>query len=226
MGNDLGTSIGFILLMWVVKTVRNTWFPITLPESAPQLFLSAILNGLFYVVAVVLLLRRSGEKFEDLGFREKNVLKQVGIGFLFGVTIFLFQILVLSTVVDAFLPEDWAVGVDMSFFFGNVYYYPIFVLVVLFKGGFSEEVWRIFVLTRFEKCFGRLGLLFALILDSVVFGFGHLYQGFGGMAEAFVLALLYALVYLRKRLAMEAVSAHAAFDVISITFGYLVYGNL
>ena len=132
----------------------------------------------------------------------------------------------LSPVVDAFLPADLVLEVDMSIFFAEFYYYPIFVLVGLFKGGFSEELWRIFALTRFEKGFGRSGLFFALFLGSVVFGFGHLYQGFGGMVEAFVLALLYALVYLRKRLAWEAVSAHATFDVISITLGYLIYGSV
>lgn len=226
MGNELNISIGFILLMWVLKTVRNTWFSVSLPESAPQFFVSAVVTGLFYVVAVVLLLRRSGERFEDIGFDRKGLLRQIGVGVLFGVLIFVFQIFFLSPIVEAFLPEDLVIAVDMSIFFGTVYYYPVFVLVALFKGGFSEELWRIFTLTRFEKGFGRSGLLFALLLGSVVFGFGHLYQGFGGMVEAFVLALLYALVYLRKRLAWEAVSAHASFDVISITLGYLIYGSV
>jgi membrane protease YdiL (CAAX protease family) len=210
--------------MWVVKTVGNTWFSVDLPDSAPQFFVSAFVTGLFYVVAVVLLLRRSGERFEDIGFERKELLRQIAVGVLFGILIFVFQIFILSPVVGLFLPEDLARGVDMGGLFGTVYYYPVFVLVALFKGGFSEELWRIFTLTRFEKGFGRLGLLFALFLGSVVFGFGHLYQGVGGMVEAFVLALLYALVFLRKRLAWEAVSAHAAFDVVSITLGFLIYG--
>ena len=58
---------------------------------------------------------------------------------------------------------------------------------------------------------------------AAVFGFGHLYQGFGGMIPAMVRGLLYASVYLRKRRAFEAVSAHATFDLINITFGYILY---
>lgn len=226
VGDDLNLSIGFILLMWLGKTVRNTWFSVSFPESTPQFFVSAVITGLFYVVVVVLLMRRSKEPFLDIGFTRKGLLRQIGVGVLFGVLIFVFQIFLLSPVVEAFLPADLVLGMDMRIFFAEFYYYPIFILVALFKGGFSEELWRIFMLTRFEKGFGRAGLLFALFLGSVVFGFGHLYQGFSGMVEAFVLALLYALVYLRKRLAWEAVSAHAAFDVISITLGYLIYGSV
>jgi hypothetical protein len=35
--------------------------------------------------------------------------------------------------------------------FADLSLLPLWILAVLFKGAFSEELWRIFALTRFEK---------------------------------------------------------------------------
>jgi membrane protease YdiL (CAAX protease family) len=121
------------------------------------------------------------------------------------------------------LPETLAQGIDMGKLFDNTYYLPVFISIALFKGGFSEELWRIFTLTRFEKIFGKSGLLLALIFSSVVFGVGHLYQGVEGMISTAIVGLLYALVYLRKRLALESIFAHAIFNMIAVILGYIVY---
>jgi membrane protease YdiL (CAAX protease family) len=100
---------------------------------------------------------------------------------------------------------------------------PLWILAALFKGAFSEELWRIFALTRFEKWLAKPGLIFALILGSVVFGFGHLYQGLSGLITIAIVGFLYALVYLRRRRALEAVFAHATFNMIGIGLGYILY---
>jgi membrane protease YdiL (CAAX protease family) len=190
-------------------------------ESKELIFLSALVNIIVIVLIVTLLLRLSGEKYKDIGFNKQNILKQLKIGFLFGVLIFVFDILVINSVVDMIFPSS--AGVDLSKLFNNIYFYPVWIFIAIFKGGFSEELWRIFGLTRFEKCFGKSGLVFALIVSSVVFGFGHLYQGVGGIIEMFIMGLLYASVYLRKRSAFEAVFAHTTFDIISITLAYIIY---
>ena len=162
------------------------------------------------------------EIYRDIGFDNQNILKQLGIGLLFGALIFLIHNLVVTTIVDVILPEA-AEGIDLSTLFSNIYFLPVWIFLALFKSGFSEELWRIFTLTRFEKCFGEAGLFTALIVGSAVFGFGHLYQGVGGMIPSMVRGVLYACVYLRKRRAFEAVFAHATFDLINVTLGYILY---
>jgi hypothetical protein len=77
--------------------------------------------------------------------------------------------------------------------------------------------------TRFEKLSGRSGLVFALILGSLVFGLGHTYQGLDAVLANAIQGLLFALVYLRKRAAWEPVVAHAVYDLIGITLGFLIY---
>lgn len=189
----------------------------------PRVFLQALLFGISTILIVTLLLYLTKEKFKDLGFIRQNILKQLRIGFLFGVLIFIADTFLISPLVELLLPETSAAGVEMGKLFANIYYLPVWIFIVLFKGGFSEELWRIFTLTRFEKCWGKFGLLFALTLSSVIFGIGHLYQGVAGLVSTSIIGLLYALVYLRRRLALEAVFAHAIFDLIAITLGYIIY---
>ena len=223
--NTMFISIGFILLMWSIKVIHNTYYIDTILDwvgSIQTFTLYALAYGIFTVISVTLLLRLGKEKYRDIGFDNQNILKQLGIGLLFGALIFLIHNLVVTTIVDVILPEA-AEGIDLSTLFSNIYFLPVWIFLALFKSGFSEELWRIFTLTRFEKCFGKAGLFTALIVGSAVFGFGHLYQGVGGMIPAMVRGLLYASVYLRKRRAFEAVFAHATFDLINVTLGYILY---
>ena len=57
---------------------------------------------------------------------------------------------------------------------------------------------------NFEKMFGKPGLIIALILSSIIFGAGHLYQGMRGLISISIIGFLYALVYFRKRSAQRA----------------------
>jgi membrane protease YdiL (CAAX protease family) len=141
------------------------------------------------------------------------------------VLIFIFDTFISTPIVEGLLPKTSAQGIDMGRLFTDLYLLPLWILVALFKGAFSEELWRIFALTRFEKWLGKAGLVLALTLGSVVFGFGHLYQGLSGLITIAVIGFLYALVYLRRRRALEAVFAHATFNIIGVILGYIIYGG-
>ena len=219
-------SVGFIVLRWSIKVVSNVGSVDTIADrlgSVQQLALSALANGAFTVLAVTLLLYLSKETYLDIGFRKQNVLKRLGIGVALGVLVFVLDTFVISPFVDALLPKTSAQGIDMSELFSNITDLPIWIAIAFLKGGFVEELWRIFALTRFERRFGKAGLVFALIASSIVFGFGHLYQGTGAVITNAIEGLLYALVYLRKRSAWEAVFAHAMFDLIGVILGFVIY---
>lgn len=224
--NALLISIGFIVAYWIYKVVRNTCYIdsiLELFESIPKVLMIAFVTGLLTILIVTLLLRLANERYKDIGFNKLDFIKQLRNGFLFGLLIFILDKFLISPLVDALLPEISAKGIDMSILFNNAYLIVAFMLIALFKGGFSEELLRIFILSRFEKAFGKFGLIFALIVGSVVFGIGHFYQGVGGMISVGIIGLLYTLVYLRKRLAFEAIIAHATFNLISITLGTIIY---
>jgi membrane protease YdiL (CAAX protease family) len=79
-----------------------------------------------------------------------------------------------------------------------------------------EELERIFVITRFEQRWGRTGLVLGVVLSSVTFGLGHLYQGVGIAMATGVSGAVLALVYLRRRSALEPIVAHAISDVFAV----------
>jgi membrane protease YdiL (CAAX protease family) len=188
-----------------------------------QLALSALANGAVAVLAVTLLLWFSKETYLGTGFRKENVFKQLGVGVGLGVLLFILDTFVVSPFADALLPKTSAEDIDMSRLLGSFAYLPIWIAMALLKGGFVEELWRIFALTRFKKTFRTAGLVFALIASSIVFGFGHLYQGTGAVVTNAIEGLLYALIYLRKRSAWEPVFAHAMFDLIGVILAFVVY---
>jgi membrane protease YdiL (CAAX protease family) len=221
-------SAGWILLRWLSKAVTNTYYidrVLGRISSLQGLSLTALANGIVTVASVTLLLYLSGETYRDIGFHRRRLLRQLGLGFLFGTGIFVLDTFAISPVAEALLPETAPAGIDMGMLFARLAYLPIMLAVALFKGGFTEELWRIFGLTRFERLFGRAGLVVALIASSIVFGLGHVYQGLGTALAEIIQGLLYALVYLRKRSAWEVVCAHAVYDLIAVTLGFLIYAG-
>ncbi len=91
------------------------------------------------------------------------------------------------------------------------------LLAAVFMGGFIEELQRLFIITRFERCFGTIDIVGALVMESLLQGAGHAYQG---PERAFIyifIGLAFGLVYLRKRSAAEAMACHAVYDVFVVT---------
>jgi len=61
-----------------------------------------------------------------------------------------------------------------------------------------------------------LGLVLGLILSSLMFGMGHLYQGVGIALGTALSGAALALLYLRRRSAIEPIAAHAISDVFAV----------
>jgi membrane protease YdiL (CAAX protease family) len=90
----------------------------------------------------------------------------------------------------------------------------IFALVVFVAGGFREEIQRAFLLHRFEVWLG--GPLVGLIVTSVGFGAGHLFQGVDAAITTGLLGAFWGAVFLRRRSAAAPIVSHAGFDLVQI----------
>ena len=218
-------SFAAVLLLWA----QGVHFDLTAQDfirevasSLPRLALYACGHGVVVLTVVALLLALSRERPGDLGFEIEGLSSQLGIGSLFGVGLFLLHA-VTAPIIDALIPASSATGVDLVPLFGDIRQYPLLVFLVVFKGGLAEETWRVFGLTRFERLFGVPGLVVAVVLGSIVFGLGHLYQGLDSAIGTGIQGLLFALIYLRKRRALEAVAAHAVYDVVSVSVAYAIF---
>jgi membrane protease YdiL (CAAX protease family) len=86
--------------------------------------------------------------------------------------------------------------------------------LVIVTGGIKEEVQRAFVLHRFDQSLG--GARLGLVLYSLVFGAGHVIQGYDVGIVTAVLGLAWGLVFLWRRSIVAASVSHAGFNAAQI----------
>ncbi len=95
-------------------------------------------------------------------------------------------------------------------------------VVVIVAGGIREEIQRAFLLHRFEQWLG--GGTVGVVVTSVAFGAGHLYEGVDAALATGLLGAFWGIVYLRRRSMLAPMISHAGFDLLQIV-QFLVVGH-
>jgi membrane protease YdiL (CAAX protease family) len=213
-------SLILIIGSWVYKFVQVIFYPESLHTemTMQELFWLALVSKVGLVILVSFLFWLGRETYADIGFRKQNLTKQILYGLLFGLGIWIVCNIVVATIMNSIFEST---DIEMGALFASLLYIPLWI-VLAFLAGFSEELVRIFMLTRFEMVLGRAGLILVLILNPITFGLAHLYQGMGGVVISGFSGLLFGLVYLRKRSAIEVMVSHTFYDLIGITLGFLI----
>lgn len=218
--------VAVILFFWVRAFYLNTFLQsetVEVANTTSGLFSSAAFYGAINLIVLFFLWYWSGGKLRGLGWRKKGFSRHLGIGFLFGVAMVLQHYLLTSPIFSAIISTSGNPGVDMAALLSDWSDLPLWILLAIFKGGFEEELWRSFEINSFQRIGGKAGLIIALILGSAIFGLQHAYQGWDTVASTAFDGLLYGLIYLRRRSVVEAMAAHAVYDIISILAGYILY---
>ncbi len=211
----LGISLSVIVLYWIYQIVAQRSGPL-LPAHFSELVLRIVRTKLIVFVTMFLLLRLAGEGWDALGVSRHEWPKHLGVGLLIGLAMFVGLNVALDSVMNALIPRPPASGPSVLSFFRQPGNLLVWLPIGIFGGGIVEELQRIFILTRFEKWLGRPGLVLGVALSSAMFGFGHLYQGLGSAISTAVSGMVFCLVYLRRRSALEPVTAHAFSDVLAM----------
>lgn len=211
----LGISLGVIVLHWTYQIVARRP-DASLPASFGELVLLVVRNKLIVIGAILLLLRLEGEGLAALGVSRREWPKHLGVGLVIGLAMFIGLNVALDSVLNSLIPRPPSSGSSIMVFFRQPENLLAWLPIGIFGGGVVEELQRIFVLTRFEKWLGRPGLILGVALSSAMFGFGHLYQGLGSAIGTAVSGAVFALVYLRRRSALEPITAHAFSDVLAM----------
>lgn len=211
----LGISLSVIVLSWIYAIVSQRAGP-TLPAHFSELVLRIVRTKLIVLASVFVLLRLEREGFDALGVRRREWPKHLGMGLVLGFAMFLGLNVALDSVMNSLIPRSPASGPSVMTFFKQPGNLLLWLPIGIFGGGVVEELQRIFILTRFEKWLGRPGLILAVALSSAMFGFGHMYQGVGTAIATAVSGFAFALLYLRRRSALEPIVAHAFSDVLAI----------
>lgn len=211
----LWISLAAILAYWIREFLTRNSGAI-IPGTFRALVLQVVVVKLVVFAAIYLLLRLGGERFGDIGVTRDRWPKHLGIGLLIGLAMFIGINFLLTSVMNSLIPPVPSTGPSITTYFRNPTNLLAFLPIGIFGGGVVEELERIFVLTRFEKWLGKPGLILGVVLSSVIFGMGHLYQGLGAAISVAVSGVVFALVYLRRRSALEPITAHAFSDVIAM----------
>jgi uncharacterized protein len=211
----LGISLGAIVLYWIYQ-IASQQADAPLPAHFSELVWRIVRTKLLVFVALFLLLRLEGEGFKELGLSGNQWPKHLGMGLLFGLGMFFALNVALGAVMQSLLPRPAGNGPRIVSFFNEPRNLLAWLPIGIFGGGVVEELQRIFIFTRFEKWLGRPGLILGIVLSSLMFGLGHRYQGLGIAISTAVSGVIFALLYLRRRSALEPIAAHAFSDVLAM----------
>lgn len=90
----------------------------------------------------------------------------------------------------------------------------IFAVVVMIAGGLREEVQRGFILHRFRGYLG--GGRFGVVAHSLIFGLGHIDQGYDAAIATATLGAFWGVVYLRRRSIIAPITSHAGYNLSQV----------
>lgn len=94
--------------------------------------------------------------------------------------------------------------------------FPLLVVVLGFVGVYEEIFARGLLLARCRTLFS--GTWTPVLISSLLFGLGHLYQGWIGVGQTTLIGIVLALLVIRWGTLWPAIIAHALLDVSSILF--------
>jgi membrane protease YdiL (CAAX protease family) len=92
--------------------------------------------------------------------------------------------------------------------------FVLLALVAVLAGGVREEIQRGFILHRFEQRLG--GGLVGMLAFGILFGLGHLVQGWSVVIITGLLGMLWSVVYLVRRSVVAPMVSHASFNLIEV----------
>lgn len=208
-------SIAVILGVWVWQLARHPGGA-PLPPTFAEFVLKIARSKSLVVAIVAALLWLGGEGPASVGLTRRDWARRLGFGLALGLPFFVVFNVALDGLLSGVFPKTPASGPSVTTFFRDPRNLAAWLPIGILGGGFVEELQRIFVLTRFEKRFGRPGLVFALVASSAMFGWGHLYQGVGTAIGTGLSGMTLGLLYLRRRSALEPMAVHACADVLAV----------
>lgn len=223
----LGSAIVGNLGLFLLTLIAPVFFSDLDLASAEAISIGTFL-GLPIIVALRLLLikfilQQRGKKLFDIGLlRPESWGKAALQGVLVAVVTEFVSILALNIVAFFGLAPDVSVFLDSLP--GNTALYIYMVIFIAgFSAAFGEEVThRGFMMQNIEGLFSaKQAWIFAAVIQAIIFGFLHIYQGLGGVIPIIAGAVLTGLFYYRFKNLWPLIFAHFYIDFFGITVLYL-----
>ncbi len=203
-----------LLLILVLRGFGMQLYTADATLSPPFVFTLSLIDAVIVVGLVLFFLRAHRESPRDVLFAHRRTLREVLLGFAILPAIFIVVIVVMGAILT-FAPELHNVPRNpMEDMLRNRGDALIFAAVVMLSGGVREEVQRGFILHRFGQYLGGAG--WGVALYSVLFGLGHIDQGFDATIATAILGALWGLLYLSRRSIVAPMVSHAGFNLLQL----------
>jgi membrane protease YdiL (CAAX protease family) len=182
--------------------------------SPPFIFALSFGDAVLVVGLVLLFLRAHREGAREVLLGTRSVWREAAVGVLL--------LPVILVLVIAVLLAALTIAPELH----NVTHNPleemlrtrsdaaIFAVVVMVAGGVREEVQRGFILHRFRQYLG--GGALGVVLYSVLFGFGHIDQGYDAIVATAALGAAWGVTYLARRSIVAPMVSHAGFNLAQL----------
>ncbi len=182
---------------------------------APAFIVSMALIDMVLVLLLIWgFLCAHGESLFRFALGPRRPLREVLLGIAYIPAAFLLVVVVLAAIL-AIRPSLHNVAVNP---FERMLQTPrdaaIFAVVVMLAGGVREEVQRAFIVRRFDQYLG--GALVGILLYSVVFGLGHIEQGYAAAIATGTLGAGWGLLYWRRQSVIAPIISHAGFNLAQL----------
>jgi membrane protease YdiL (CAAX protease family) len=185
--------------------------------------ISGAIVYLFLLGSLSLWLRQSG--WRQIGLRRPDGWQRtIGLGLILGLAYQVVSILLVVPILRTITHEP----LDLSRVTSVYNNFPLLILwlaVTWTLAAFGEEmVYRGYLLNRVADLLGRrpAGWIVALIVASLLFGFGHAYQGITGIVETFLFGgVMAGLYFAGHRNVWLPVVAHGAYDTLAFLWIFL-----
>lgn len=205
------------LALFILSSVAAAWAAAALP-AAFRVPVVVVLQGVLLLAIVGVLLRWRGQTWSTIGLLSpaardgpRGVLAFggcLGVNLLFIYALYTVnpELVEAHTERLGFITRQLAGGMSL----------PVLVLLLGFVGVYEEVFARGLLLTRCRSLLR--GTWPPVLASSLLFGLGHLYQGWIGVGQTTLIGIVLALVVLRWGSLWPAILAHALLDVFSILF--------
>lgn len=189
------------------------------PSLQGFIFYLAVISPLAIVIALLLLRFLCGENPRDLNLRRGKLSSDLLAALI------LFPVILVANVVSNYLllellPES-ASSTSIKDLFMEVTSKPgllvLFVGPLMLLGAASEELIRVFLLSRLWKAWpSTMGKLVFVIISACLFGLIHVYRGPVHVAWTAFFGLIMALYYLRFGRVLPLILAHYVTNAIQV----------
>lgn len=180
---------------------------------------------LFLIPLIWIMLRLDGERWAEIGFkRPDNFGWTIAAGVVAGVLMELFAVFVTTPLIRNFFGTEPNYS-DLKDIRGNLVLLLIFLGLSWTLAAFGEEIcFRGFLMKRLAQLFGenRAAWIAALLLSSILFGWGHTEQGISGWIQEALSGLILGLLFLAaKRNLTLPIIAHGTSNTLAFILIYL-----